>query len=170
WTIATFTPEFNKKIENYIDEYRKYYQNTFNRVVSARESEMAKLESGEKAVKLNDLKNKYYNESLADLVKNINEKDRIIEHQGRLYQQINPVFVDPQPTGPLDYRAHFFAPKKNLLGGLVSTYLFNNLVIWLMTAVLYGTLFFELLRKLVNSFEQIPGKLKRVKAPAVKKD
>src|SRR5690606_17624387 len=84
WTIATFTPEFNKKIENYIDEYRKYYQNTFNRVVSARESEMAKLESGEKAVKLNDLKNKYYNESLADLVKNINEKDRIIEHQGRL--------------------------------------------------------------------------------------
>jgi ABC-type multidrug transport system ATPase subunit len=170
WTLSTFTPEFNKKLEDYIVAYRKFYQSAFNLVVSTREGLMAKMEADATGLKLNDIKNRYYNESLADLVKNISEKERIIEYQGKLYQQINPVFVDPRPSGPLDYRAHFFAPMKNLFGGMVTTYLFNNLVVWLMTVVLYLTLFFELLRKLVISFEQIPARLKRTKAPAAKKD
>jgi hypothetical protein len=131
---------------------------------------MAKMEAEGNGLRLNDVKNRYYNESLADLVKNISEKERIIEYEGRLYQQINPVFVDPQPSGPLDYRAHFFAPTKNLFGGLVSTFVFNNLVVWLMTIGLYATLFFELLRKLVTSFEHLPARFKRSKAPVAKKD
>ena len=109
---------------------------------------------------MNDLKNRFYNESLADLVKNVSEKERIIEYQGRLYQQINPIFVDPRPDGPLDYRAHFFAPQKNLFGSMVSTFFFNNLIIWLMAVVLYATLYFEWLRKVIISFERVPGKLK----------
>jgi hypothetical protein len=32
------------------------------------------------------------------------------------------------------------------------------MVIWLMTVCLYVTLCFELLRKLVNSFDKMPGK------------
>ncbi len=48
---------------------------------------------------LNDFKNRYYNESLADLVKNVSEKERIIEYKGQLYQQINPIFLDPIPNG-----------------------------------------------------------------------
>ncbi len=59
----------------------------------------------------------------------------------------------------MDYRAHFFAPQKNLFGATVSTFLFNNVVIWFMTVLLYVTLYFELLRKLINSFDGLPGKL-----------
>ena len=106
---------------------------------------------------INRYKDRYYNESLADLVKNVDEKERIIEYEGQLYQQINPIFIDPRPSGPLDYRAHFFAPKKHLLGTDVSTFLFNNIIIWIMTVMLYVTLYFELLRKLINSFEGLPG-------------
>ena len=157
WTIATFTPEFSAKLETFLADYRKFYQDAYNRVVSARESEMAKIEKLKPGgFTLNEIKNRYFNESLADLVKNVSEKDRIIEYQGRLYQQINPIFVDPKPNGPLDYRAHFFAPQKNLLGSMVSTFLFNNLVVWIMSILLYVTLYFELLRKLVTSFEHMP--------------
>jgi len=60
-----------------------------------------------------------------------------------------------------DYRAHFFAPKKNLFGADVSTFLFNILVIWSMAVLLYVTLYFELLRKLLNSFEGIQNRFKR---------
>jgi hypothetical protein len=158
WTVKTFTPEFSTKLEEFLTAYRKFYQDAYNRVVATREGEMVKLEKQKAGYSLNEVKNRYYNESLADLVKNVSEKDRIIEHQGKLYQQINPIFVDPRPNGPLDYRAHFFAPQKNLLGTMTSTFLFNNLVIWLMTVILYATLYFELLRRLVNSFE-MPGKL-----------
>jgi ABC-type multidrug transport system ATPase subunit len=161
WTIEKFTPEFNKKLEDFIAAYKKFYQDAFNIAVSQREALIVKMENAKNSnYKLNDIKNQYFNESLADLVKNVSEKDRIIEYQGKLYQQINPIFVDPRPSGPLDYRAHFFAPQKNLFGAMVSTFLFNNLVIWLMTVVLYVTLFFELLRKLIIGFEGMPGKFK----------
>ena len=159
WTIEKFTPEFNIRLENFLAAYRKFYQDAYNSVVARRESEMAKIDKTGR-YSLNDLKNRYYNESLADLVKNVSEKERIIEYQGRLYQQINPIFVDPRPDGPLDYRAHFFAPQKNLFGSMVSTFLFNNLIIWLMAIILYLTLYFEWLRKLINSFDRVPGKLK----------
>jgi ABC-type multidrug transport system ATPase subunit len=160
WTIEKFTPAFSTQLEEFLEAYRKFYQDAYNRVVATREGEMTKIEKANaNGYTLNEIKNRYYNESLADLVKNVSEKDRIIEYEGRLYQQINPIFVDPKPKGPLDYRAHFFAPQKNLLGSMVSTFIFNNLIIWLMTIILYITLYFELLRKLVNSFEEIPGKL-----------
>ena len=45
----------------------------------------------------------------------------------------------------------FLLPRKNLLGNPVSTYGFNLLVIWLMTLVLYVTLYAELLRKAVSA-------------------
>ena len=117
---------------------------------------------------MNIYKDKYYNESLADLVRNVDEKERIIEFEGQLYQQINPIFIDPRPSGPLDYRAHFFAPKKHLLGNDVSTFLFNNVIIWVMTVLLYVTLYFELLRKLINSFEGLPVKVSAGKETAKK--
>jgi hypothetical protein len=41
---------------------------------------------------------------------------------------------------------------------LVSTYWFDIMVIWLMTIGLYVTLYLELLRKLINSFDNLPGK------------
>ena len=159
WTVAKFSPEFTKKLEEFLVAYRKFYQDAYNSIVATREREMATMEKANH-YPLNEIKNRYYNESLADLVKNISEKERIIEYEGKLYQQINPIFVDPVPDGPLDYRAHFFAPQKNMFGSMVTTFLFNNTIIWLMAVALYATLYFELLKKLIYFFEQVPGKLK----------
>lgn len=160
WSIDKLTPEFNKKLEDFLTAYKKFYQDVYNRAVAEKEAAIFKLEN-EKGndYDINRYKDKYYNESLADLVKNVDEKERIIEFEGQLYQQINPIFIDPRPSGPLDYRAHFFAPKKHLLGSDVSTFLFNNIIIWIMTVLLYITLYFELLRKLINSFEGLPVKV-----------
>lgn len=168
WTLQTFTPEFNTRLEAFLASYKKFYQDVYNRAVSAKEAEMSKMEK-DKDYNLNAYKDRYYNESLADLVKNTSVKDRIIEHDGKLYQQINPVFIDPVPSSTLDYRAHFFAPRKNLFGTMVSTYLFNNLVVWTMTILLYVTLYFELLRRLINSFDGLPVTVPLVKAAEAKK-
>ncbi len=169
--MEKFTPEFNKKLEDFLLGYRKFYQDVYNRAVATREAIIFKMENEKDSdYQLNEIKNRYYNESLADLVKNVSEKERLIEFEGKLYQQINPIFVDPKPKGALDYRAHFFAPQKNLFGTSVSTFLFNNLVIWLMTVLLYITLYFELLQKLINSFERMPGKLRWSGMNPLKKD
>jgi ABC transport system ATP-binding/permease protein len=170
WPLSMFTPAFNQKLEAFLEAYKKAYQLRYNKVVAAREAEATRMENDKTLdYNINEYKNAYYNESLADLVKNISEKDRIIEYQGELIQQVNPIFLDPKTDQPLNYRTHFFAPHKNFMGTLVSTYWFDVMVIWLMTVILYITLYFELLRKLVNSFEKVPGKVNLHKGNLPKK-
>jgi ABC transport system ATP-binding/permease protein len=159
WTLAQFTPAFNKKLEDFFASYKKFYQDIYNKAVVARDKAILARENMPDDYKFNDYKDRYYNESLADLVTNIAEKNRVIEYQGSLVQQINPIFQEPIPGGPLDYRAHFFAPKKNLFGAMVSTYWFNVMVIWIMSIFLYITLYFEWLKKFINSFDKMPGKM-----------
>jgi ABC-type multidrug transport system ATPase subunit len=168
WTLAKFTPEFDQTLEAYFSAFKEFYQGVYNKAVAEREKKIVERENTKELnYNLNHYKNRYHNESLADLVTNISEKERIHESDGKLLQRINPVFVDPRPEGILDYRTHFFAPQKNLFGVLIETYWFNILVIWIMTLFLYITLYFEALRKLVNSFDSVPGKvsLKKVSLP-----
>lgn len=170
WPLAMYNPIIDKKLEGFFIAYKKFYQDRYNKAVLAREKLAADMENDKTGdYNQNETKNDYYNESLADLVKNVAEKDRIIEYKGELIQQVNPIFLDPAFDDPFNYRTHFFAPKKNLFGMPVSTYWFNLMVIWLMTIILYVTLYFELLRKLVNSFDNMPGKGKLPKVNLPKK-
>jgi hypothetical protein len=78
-----------------------------------------------------------------------------LEYNGELIQQINPVFQNPGKNGVFDYRTQFFAPKKNLLGLEISTFWFNSLIIWFMTVLFYIFLYFELLKKGIDSFGKV---------------
>jgi ABC transport system ATP-binding/permease protein len=152
WSAATVTPAFSKTLEEYLHAYKQFYQTIYNKAVAAREKNIYEMENAKGShYNLADYKNKYYNESLADLVKNVSVKERIVEYRGELIQQINPVFTELNPKGPLDYRTQFFAPKKNFFGITMDTYYFNLLIIWIATFGFYITLYFELLRKLISS-------------------
>jgi ABC transport system ATP-binding/permease protein len=154
WSVATFTPDFNQKLENFLRSYKRYYQEAYNKAVEKREALIFQMENQKDyQVKISDLKNRYFNESLSDLVRNVNVENRIIEFRGELIQQINPIYLEPEPKSIFDYRTHFFAPQKYLFGQPISTFAFNLLVIWGMTLILYVTLYFELLRKLMDTFE-----------------
>lgn len=88
------------------------------------------------------------NENLNNLVKNAGELNRCIEKDGKLIQQIDPIFADP--TESKLGRAHFFAPRKNLFGIYFPTYWFNICVIWLMSLVLMITLYFDVFKKTLD--------------------
>jgi hypothetical protein len=148
-----YSKTFGMMLSAYLEQYRSHYQKIYNDNVTLIEKRMAYDEKN--GVNINDEKNKYHNESLADLVKNITTKNRLIEYNGKLVQQINPIFQDPKPSGILDYRTAFFLPEKNLLGMTVSTFIFDILVIWIMSLGLYIALYFEWMRKLVDSFGKV---------------
>ncbi|HTJ53378.1 MAG TPA: ATP-binding cassette domain-containing protein [Cyclobacteriaceae bacterium] len=172
WDIKNYTPGVDAKLEAFLAGFKKYYQEAYNAVVSRREKMVFELESNKAAnYDLNEYKNKYFNESLADLVQNISEKNRILEFDGQLIQQLNPIFMDPKPTWVGDYRAHFYSPEKNFFGFQMSTFLFNMIIIWLMTLVLYIALYFEWLRKAIKLFENVSfsDKVKLPKAVSSKK-
>jgi len=150
-----YTKALGQTLQGYLDYYQKYYQKVYNHNVDIEEKALAFFEKNTPGYSINGYKNKYYNESLADLVKNVNTKERLMEYKGALIQQINPIFQDPKPSNVLDYRTAFFFPVKNFFGMTISTYIFDILVIWLMSVAIYLTLYFELLRKLITSFEKV---------------
>lgn len=95
--------------------------------------------------------NRYHNESVADQVKKIYEKNQIVEFKGELYQQIDPIYMDPVPEARIGIRSHFFAPRKYFLGHYYDTYGFNIAFIWFMTLLFYIALYYDLPGKLARS-------------------
>jgi ABC transport system ATP-binding/permease protein len=152
-SIERYTRAWGAELENYFEDYRKHYQKIYNDNVNLIEKKMAFYEKN--GVNVTEEKNVNHNESLSDLVKNTSVKERLLEYNGKLIQQINPIFQDPRPSGILDYRTAFFLPEKNLFGLTVSTFVFNILVVWSMSLFLYLALYLEWLRKIVEFFGNV---------------
>ncbi len=156
WKLTGFGPAMDSRLEAYLKGYKRHYLDIYNRAIAEREAWLAAAEA-RAGHDVTASRNRYYNESLADLVTRVSEKNRILEYDGRLVQQIDPVFQDPQPRHVLDYRAHFFAPVKNFAGITVETYWFNAIVIWLMTLVLYIALYHNALKRGVGPVASLFG-------------
>ncbi len=151
-----------EKLLSFFNQLSKKYLNDYNLAVQKIERLTYYLENNKGGdFDLNQYKNRYYNESLADLVRNMSVKDRIIAYDGKLLQQIDPIFNRPEkPNNLLNYRTHFFAPEKYFMGHYINTFIFNIFVIWLMSLLLYIALYFEWLKKLVHSIDLIGNKAK----------
>jgi hypothetical protein len=97
-----------------------------------------------------------HNIDLADMVLNRTVQQKIYETDDRLIQKSDPVLMQPwSRTG----RAHFYAPYKMLGNWRISTIWFNMMVIWLINLLLFATLYFDVLKRLLNFLERIniPG-------------
>ncbi|MDX1904782.1 MAG: ATP-binding cassette domain-containing protein [Thermonemataceae bacterium] len=148
-SMDTYNEEVAQNLKEYLHELFKYYSNRRNVANKQKNEDIDFYESKVKGYKLDVYKNKYFNESLSDLVRNANIRDKILEYNGKLLQQVDPVFQDPLlPANALDYRTQFLAPAKYFFGKNIGTYYFNLAVIWLMTIILYITLYFETFKKI----------------------
>jgi len=102
-----------------------------------------------KDYKYQKFKNTYNNHSLEDFVTNSNTLNFITEDKTSLIQKSDPIYLDPYNNKYLG--AHFYAPSKNIFGIKLDTFSANIMVIWLMTILLTITLYFDLLRKLIEN-------------------
>ncbi len=162
-SLSTYNDSTGKKLDQYLDTYRSQYKEVFNQNDLISERKMTYLESHNWDITEN--KNKYFNESLSDQVRNIDTKNRILEHEGKLIQQIDPIYQNALPKNPIDYRTIFFCSNKNFMGITVDTFVFNVMVIWFMTLTLFILLYFEALKKTIN----IGSKINFVKKQLIKK-
>ena len=80
-----------------------------------------------------------------------------MESDGELIQRMDPIYLEPSSDSFL--RAHFYAPKKSIFGQYFDTYWVNMSVIWFMTITLIIALYFDLLKKLIDSAENIIAKI-----------
>jgi ABC-type multidrug transport system ATPase subunit len=140
--------------ESYMEELDQYYGDQFN-TANKRLNNIKSYLLNKNAKAFRKLKDDYYNESVADNVKKVFEKNKIIRYKDELIQHVDPIYQDPEVEGYFNIRAHFYAPRKHFMGNFFDTFWFNLVVIMTMTVILYITLYYNLLYKLLN----LPQKL-----------
>tara|TARA_B100000900_G_scaffold403240_1_gene410086 strand:+ start:52 stop:1233 length:1182 start_codon:yes stop_codon:yes gene_type:complete len=116
-------------------------------------SKFKKLMGKIKSNHFQKFKKEYNNKSLEDFVTNANTLNFIDENEKSLIQKSDPVYLDPYDENFLI--SHFYAPTKKIFGFYLDTYVANLLVIWGMTLLLIITLYFDVLRFLIESFSKI---------------
>ncbi len=149
-----YNPAVAAAIKAYLTNIKNYYINVQNTAYKKLdEVKLSMQKNPAQKEQFLALAANYDNENLNNLVKNAGELNRCIEKDGRLIQQIDPVYQDPVESKL--GRAHFFAPRKNLFGTYFPTYWFNICVIWMMSIVLIITLYFDVFKKVLDGLGNI---------------
>jgi len=119
------------------------------KVISSKEYRSYKnLMSYLKKYQFQKFKNNFNNQSLEDFVTNSNSLTFITEDETSLIQKSDPIYLDP--VNHKYFGAHFYAPSKYFLDYKLDTFSANLIVIWLMTLLLTITLYFDVLRKILE--------------------
>jgi energy-coupling factor transporter ATP-binding protein EcfA2 len=152
-TSSKFDQEVIDSTRKFIRTLNKIYIRIYNNANEAKDNLTMDHEKTQ-TDKFNflELKRKYHNEKLAEFVENNTELVRIIEYKGRLFQKVDPIYLDP--LHPF-IKAHFYAPRKMIFGQYYSTFWVNVIVIWTFSALLYAMLYFRVLKRVLDFLEQI---------------
>jgi hypothetical protein len=153
--IGKFDSATYVKTNQFLNLLKEYYNVKSMKANRDREAMMAEAtNTPERMAQYNEAKIRYQNEAVTNMVENTTASVRIVEWNGELIQKVFPIYCDDhRPAGPLDFRAQFYSPVKQFMGMKFNTLYFNITVIWIFTILLYIALYFEALKKLVNSVE-----------------
>lgn len=142
-----------RNVQKFLVTLRQYYGIRNTKATDAKEKLIMELtQTPEQRAVFEQMRLKYQNESVNRLVENSSDLVRIVEWRGELVQKIYPIyFEDHRPAHHFDFRENFYVPQKHFMDRKFDTLYFNIAIIWLMTIILYITLYFEVLKRLVHS-------------------
>jgi len=153
--IGKFDSAVYDSTGNFLRKLSTFYQRRISRASNEREAlKASRTVTDEDLREFELMRERYVNNFVSDMVKNSVDPTRIVEWNGQLIQKLYPIYIDDtRPTNPLDFRAPFYSPVKYFFGRYWDTLYFNVSVIWLMTILFYITLYFDVLKRIVNSVE-----------------
>jgi ABC-type multidrug transport system ATPase subunit len=151
-----FTSDASYIVNDYLDTLQKairkkyiYYTGVRDRITDS----LVNIKGKDELVRLRE---RTYNKDLADIVLNRTVQNKLYETDNRIIQKADPVFMAPDSRIG---RAQFYAPFKELGNWRINTIWFNLMIIWLFNTGLFVSLYFNLLKWLLNLLERIdfPG-------------
>ncbi|MBN2519970.1 MAG: ATP-binding cassette domain-containing protein [Bacteroidales bacterium] len=157
FNIDSFTPSIGLSGKDFLRVLDSYYSEMFQESNNQKEKLIGYILSKDRNAYMNR-KNEYHNESVEEIVKKIFEDNPILEFKHELYQNKDPIYQDPESSRFLDFRSHFYAPRKYFMGLYFETFKFNIAIIWIITILLYITLYYESLKKLLTISEKFNKK------------
>lgn len=161
--IETLTPEaFTTKTYDDTKEYFTILKEHYKSVV---DSNRTWIDDKTKEIIDKNGKERYQelvkentNEALDQFATNKTDLTKLVEADGYLIQKSDPIYLDPYDKG--FFEAHFYAPRKRLFGMYIGTFAANLIVIWGMCIILIITLYFDVLKKMLDGTEKLFGKIK----------
>lgn len=144
-----------EKVKKHLSKLKAYYIAVSKKADQKKDRMMRDMQdTKETKAMFIQLKRNNFNQSLSDIVKNKNAL-AIIEYKDELFQKVDPIYQDPETDFVF---AHFYSPYKKIFGTPIQTYWMNLIVLWLLSFVLYVSLYFNLFKKFVSSFGKISEK------------
>ncbi|MGL1887387.1 MAG: ATP-binding cassette domain-containing protein [Reichenbachiella sp.] len=132
---------------DYLRNLKKKYKAKKQIAVHERDSVYKELISQIGKDGLVTLKHNHHNDALHSLVLNRSKIRKVYEGDEELIQKKDPIYMTPESKLG---NAHFYAPVKALGNLEIKTFYFNLMLIWLITAICYITLYFDSLRKFLE--------------------
>jgi hypothetical protein len=149
---SVFNEIIGDDVKSYFDSLRTAFRMNENRLSIQLDSAKKNMEKQMGEAGFLSLREKDYNERLAEIVLNWRTPGKIYETDSRFIQKADPIFMKP---GSKFGRAHFFAPYKQIGNLKIGTLIFNVLAIWIMIAFLAVTLYYELLKRFIVFLETL---------------
>ena len=143
-----FDRDLAHALSNYLDRLAAYYNEQLLKANHKKQRILEYMLETDPA-RYKRLKDHYYNESLADIVLKVYERNRILEYRDHLIQNYHPIYEDPDTGHWLGIRTHFYAPRKYFAGHFYDTYGFNIIMVWIMIILLYILLYFDVVKKVI---------------------
>ncbi len=156
-SLQKFNLNTSKHVNMYLRQLDAFYASIFQLANRRRQNKITYLLENHPE-RYHEYRDRYFNEGIADILKKVYEKNKILEYKHQLIQHIDPVYEIPIPSNALSFRTHFFAPKKHFMNNYYDTYWFNMIVIWLLTSLFYVFLYFNALGKLISLGENLKKK------------
>lgn len=149
--LADYGESTNHRVNDQLDSVRSIYNSQYVHFSKKKDSVFSHLlaEYGS-SEKLLEFKQDNFNKSLASWVLAKSELNQILFNGEKYIRKKDPIYKNAiHPYG----RAHFYSAHKTFLNMKVSTPLFNMLLVWIMTLLLFVTLYFKFLSKSIAYFE-----------------
>jgi len=156
-----FSIEISDILKKYLTNVRSFYNEAYNAAEARKDNLLAEMQNTpEKQEKFFLLRDNYFNENLSDLAKNASSKNKILRSNNNYIQNMERIYQLPLNKNSISFRTHFYAPVKYLFGKQYSTFTLNIIVLWFMSLVLYITLYFNLLQRLLDWKPKLPTRKK----------
>ncbi len=145
---------------DYIGEETKFFLDSTrtafrvkSRIISNKRDSMVNIIAGHMGeANFIQMREKDYNESLANFVLNRLSTNKIYDSEERLLQKADPVLMKP---GSRYGRAHFYSPYKQIGNLKIGTLVFDLFAIWLMVFILFVTLYYNILKRFIRFLESL---------------
>jgi len=135
------------EIDNFLNTLKEQYTSDFNE-----QNDLIEKKKRTYGLKnYTEMRNRFVNEALLDIVTNHLEADKILVYDHKIYRKDNPIYYSAKESSFLN--SHFYAPEKRFFGTPVKTFWANIFVLWFFVIISFIALYFDWLRKILENIE-----------------